>query len=393
MPLYWHLYDARGLSLGKLYFMNTAINKNLAHESESQRQYARIKIPARVIVEVDGKLKKYPLLDLSAGGFAFQGALSATENGYRGRIEFNVDGFVFMMPINFDVKQAGRNGRIGCCFQNMSGQETASLRHIITAFLSGELVTSGDMINILGRDNFAKTRSNKDSQALAGMARLKAVVGSLLFLCAGLAAFSFVALKLWSVLFVLHSQVAVVNTDSYLIKTPREGVVDLLVTSGQQVKAGQILGTFASPLVSFLGDAINVEKMPSESIQSLMAQSYAGSLVSPCDCTVGPVLVTQGQYADKGEAVLSLVVNAAVPYVWADFAAADIDSLAIDKLAKVRVAGTEYTGKITKVEVVKDANGQLTDVVSVMVRSAELGLTDAIGMPATVSIAKYDFAK
>ena len=52
--------------------MNTAVNANVVHESEAQRQHARVKIPAKLRLLNDQP--NAPLVrieDLSAGGLSF----------------------------------------------------------------------------------------------------------------------------------------------------------------------------------------------------------------------------------------------------------------------------------------------------------------------------------
>ncbi len=52
--------------------MNTAVNVNVVHESEAQRQFARVKLPARIrYIGANREGVDARLLDLSAGGFAF----------------------------------------------------------------------------------------------------------------------------------------------------------------------------------------------------------------------------------------------------------------------------------------------------------------------------------
>lgn len=374
--------------------MNIAANQNLSHESESQRQYARIKIPARLILEVNGKIERFQLLDLSAGGFAFESKdVTQNPNGFRGRLEFNVDGFVFMMPISFDIKGTDQAGRLGCSFQNMSYLEVSSLRHIITAYLSGELVTAGDMIAILGRDNFTKERSKKDSHVLEGFDKLKAAIGSVLFFLIGLGAFSFVAVKLWAVLFVVHSSVAVVSSKSYSVTTPREGVINILAAKGEKVKMGQVIGTFSSPLVTFLSANTDLNALNSESIKPFMTQSYLGSLMSPCNCVVESVYAVNGEYLNKGRSVLSLTGESDAPYVSASFPSSDIKYLNIGKEVEVNVAGSAMSGHVERLSVGQDRNGQFLDTVKVLIKTESSALTGLVGMPATVSLSKYELPK
>ena len=46
------------------------IEPQFVHESEAQRQYARVRIPAKLFVNLGGSTHNFPVADLSAGGFS-----------------------------------------------------------------------------------------------------------------------------------------------------------------------------------------------------------------------------------------------------------------------------------------------------------------------------------
>ncbi len=74
--------------------MNTAVNANVVHESEAQRQHARVKIPAKLrFFGPDRTPLEARVLDLSAGGLAFNaGQLPLTIGQvYKARLQFVID--------------------------------------------------------------------------------------------------------------------------------------------------------------------------------------------------------------------------------------------------------------------------------------------------------------
>lgn len=367
--------------------MNTAVKPNLVHESESQRQYARVKIPAKLMFKLNGVIKRHKLADISAGGFAFYDTDKAiTKSHYVGHIEFCIEGFSFVLPVQFDAKIITQEGRVGCCFQGMSPTEIASLRHIIAAFLSGELVTTGDMLNILSRENFTKARANKLSQGLSGIAKLKAVAGSIAFFAIGLLAFAFVVTKVSGVVFVAKSTSAEVVADTYTLTTPREGVVKLNVSVGDRVHAGDILGSFSSPLFSYLSDTIGLESLTTEAIKQVNEQSYSGGLISPCDCIVEDIVFPTGGYATKGEQILQLVPVDVKPHLEATFDMRDYSLLNPGDSITFNVAGTNIKSTITRVKAVRDAQGNLRDLLSVIATSDTKDLSNLIGLPAQAKV-------
>jgi len=71
--------------------MNTAaIAPQFVHESEAQRQFARVRMPATLFVKLDGAPVRFPLEDLSAGGFCIRLGNESLRRGkvYNGRLVF-----------------------------------------------------------------------------------------------------------------------------------------------------------------------------------------------------------------------------------------------------------------------------------------------------------------
>ncbi len=128
--------------------MNTAVNANVVHESEAQRQHARVKIPAKLRLLNDQP--NAPLVrieDLSAGGLSFiapQGQRYTAGEVIKGRLQFLIDNLGLAMDVEMQVRSVDNaSGRVGCQFQNLEAQDIATLRHLITSHLSGDIVSLG----------------------------------------------------------------------------------------------------------------------------------------------------------------------------------------------------------------------------------------------------------
>lgn len=136
--------------------MNTAaIAPQFVHESEAQRQFARVRMPAKLFVKLDGTTVKFPIEDMSAGGFGIKLGNEGLRRGqvYNGRLVFRIDGFDLAVDVEFVPRNfTGNDGRCGCEFQNLGANEVSVLRYLITSFLSGELVSAGDVLNTLSRE-------------------------------------------------------------------------------------------------------------------------------------------------------------------------------------------------------------------------------------------------
>lgn len=290
----------------------TFSNANLVHESEAQRQHARLRMPGRVrFLGPNREPLEHELLDLSAGGFSFSDTTHPLGLGEhrKGKLVFRVDGLGMTLDIQFQVCSVHGDGeRIGCAFDNLRPREVAALRYLITAYTSGEMVTVGDMLNTLQRDNFATARRDKAARADMGpLARLRAYSFSLAIFLVGLGAFGYVLGQLYQVFFVTHAESARVNPPGLQVGMPREGVLQAsLVKVGAEVAKGAPLATFSASLLDVLSNLPQGQLAP-ESIERLFNKSLQGTLTSPCDCRVVAQLVGDGQTALRGAPVFELI--------------------------------------------------------------------------------------
>ncbi len=164
--------------------MNTAVNVNVVHESEAQRQHARVKIPAKLrFFGPDRTPMEVKVLDLSAGGLCFNAGQMPLKVGesYKGRLQFVIDNLGLAMDVELQIRSYDRQtGRTGCQFQNLEPRDISTLRHIITSHLAGDIVGVGDVLATLQRDNFTKARKQKDENGgMSAFGRLRAVTFSL----------------------------------------------------------------------------------------------------------------------------------------------------------------------------------------------------------------------
>ena len=88
--------------------MNTAVNTNVVHESEAQRQHARVKIPAKLRL-LNGA-PNAPLVrieDLSAGGLSYIAPAQqrpAVGEVIQGRLQFLIDNLGLAMDVELQVR-------------------------------------------------------------------------------------------------------------------------------------------------------------------------------------------------------------------------------------------------------------------------------------------------
>ncbi len=375
--------------------LDLAANHDVVHESETQRQHVRIRIPARVSFKVNGVEREYPLNDISAGGFSFtsSGDDYSVGSEYSGSIALTGDNVGFSLPVSFDVNAiSGPESRVSCRFQDLSAQTTAALRHVITSYVGGELVTVGEMLTTLSRQNFVAARAPKRASGLSVVSRIRALLGTLLVLVIGLAAFSYTVVRLYDIVVVTHAAAAKVAAPTYTISMPRDGTFFSLLPENGKVKKGQPLGSFQTGLLEVVAGVPGSFRLTPEQLSHLVGQQLNGSLASPCDCIVQKRFVTDAQYVLRNQPVLELIPQETKPYVLARFHYDEIRRLKIGRKVRFQLNGTgrHIEGKVAQLRVLPaqiiDSNGlndlnglntnsAITDVIAVIEANEPLPLT------------------
>ena len=335
-------------------------NLNLVHENEAQRRHARVRMPARIIVN-DGHGAQFALEvnDLSASGFSVVDgkSLLKVEGRYQGRLLFNFDAVEFVLNVQFQVANyMADQQRFGCEFHDLGSHEISTLRLLITKFLGGEITQVADVLSTMNRDNFTKPRKAQTSAGLTGWQRVRAVAVSLVSLAIGLSAFSYILFQLYQTYFVTVARSAVVSQPSVTVLMSRDGTVDYLVKPGDQLVKGTPLANVSSPLANILPGMITKTGMDATQLKSLLVGELNSVVTSPCDCQVQSLVVDDGQFADKGASVAVLVPQGSHPFVQARFDYEDGDKVLVGGTVSLTLPGQDKTlsGVIEQVSVVGD---------------------------------------
>jgi len=300
---------------------------NIVHEAIDERQFVRTKIPARITLEGNG-LKGFEceIQDISLGGLGLLsdqqlklGSLfSASIQLKLNKIDLNIDAKVKI------VSQRGRE--IGAEFVELDRQKRDILRYIISAYMSGEIVDINGLFNVMQRENYIKERKTKQASARTLGDRVKAALGSLLFLCVGLLALGLILYKSYLLFFRVPATQAIVSADAYLVNMPDNGYVKYLLQQGQtQVAVGEPVASVSSQLAANFTTPSDIQALANLSqadLQLLMGRALIETVIaSPCDCdVVFPGKKLDG-YAYKYEPLMHLLprdeelfIKATVPF-------------------------------------------------------------------------------
>lgn len=240
---------------------------------------------------------------------------------HKGRLQFVIDNLGLAMDVELQVRSFDRqSGRVGCQFQNLEPQDISTLRHLITSHLAGDIVSMGDVLATLQRDNFTKARKNKDSgSGMTPLGRLRAVTFSAGIFIVGLAAFGFILKSVYGMYFVSHAEAGLVNVPGMNVTMPRDGTVQSLVQTDGSVAKGAPLASFSTSMLDVLKGHLDENQLQPAKVEELFGKQMTGTLTSPCDCTVAQQLVADGQYASKGDVIFQLVPRNSLANVEARF--------------------------------------------------------------------------
>ncbi len=374
----------------------TTANRNLVHESEAQRQHARVKLPGHVELSAAGGTStvRLPLHDLSYGGVCFiAGASKAAQFkpgiAMQGQIVVSVDGIAFTVPVTLQVVGTdAASGRVGARFQDLGSKEVAALRHLISAYLAGEIVGVGELLHTLGRDNFTKGRvlaTPPAGRSLIGQAR--AVTVTLLFLLVGLAAASYTLGQAQHALLVTDAQAAKVAGTVFTISMPREGTFFSLVPEDGVVKKGAPLGSFEASALDVVRAQAASSGLSAGELDKLLGQTIKGTISSPCDCRVQASFVTDNQYVSRGDALFELTPMTGNPNVLARFSYEQAERVRQGMDVNFRVSGDSEmrSGKVSQIRIAGGSSALDNDLLVTVVPTEPLAI-ELVNRPVRVSI-------
>lgn len=258
-------------------------NPSIAHESETQRQFVRLKMPCAVCMNG----RRFTLKDLSSGGFAIEDKTAAYKKGQPFSLTLIIpfEKFSLDVALQAEVQHVNKQqGRIGYRFVDMDAVQTSILHHIIRSYIAGDIVGSRDILNVVARNNFTKLRPPASSQDNHPLNRVKTYGLYLCLIGFAIALCSFIADRLTAQMFTLQSPHGVVDIARYPVAAPTSGIFTSTLSADiKNIRKGTQIGTLTP---------------------TGWADGFA--VFSPCDCTILTRSVLPGQYAGEGDTLLTL---------------------------------------------------------------------------------------
>lgn len=295
---------------------------NLVHESETQRQYVRVNLPARARVNNN----EYTVTDLSSGGVSLQNADEDFNQG-------EVVNFLLILPfksfsmdidLNAEVRHVSKNNQtVGFRFINLTGEQTSLLNHVLRGFIAGEIVAGNDLLSVVARENFVKVRHHNDVESDKATFWKRQAIPFFFITLLGLSALYIIAKNVYNGVFVLQSNQGYVSGDEINIRTPLDGVFSSNLQLGSTfVKKDQLIGSI-------------------EPFNKELDGSTSTVIASPCDCIILVQNTNQGEYVTKGSDIITLVDRADTPWVTAIISTLEAQRVLIGDTAKILIAGQD----------------------------------------------------
>lgn len=265
-----------------------ATNLQLVHEAEAQRQHVRLKLPLHATI----KDQVYTVVDWSVGGLCIEGLRPVPQVGdvIDVRLHFAFEGFQFTLQCWCEVRHASAaTNRTGCRFTSITPQQVSLLQYIVDAYLSGEVVRSGDLLEISQRNMFVSprkvpARERPPGIVAAALDRLRGAAVAALTIGIGLAVFAYAGFAIYTHSFVTDGRGVVVSPQIELARAPIGGTITPYAGSrGKQVAIKELIAMIEAP------------------------DGTRRTVESPCDCFMANEPLPQGSYVSRGTVIARLV--------------------------------------------------------------------------------------
>lgn len=269
----------------------------ITHEAEVQRQHPRYRLPMKCLHAGT----QVQVIDLSVGGI---GVRSGAFNAVPGHIvaltlAFPFSGYELTLPVQAEVRYVNEeHGRVGLRFVNVSPRQHNLLRFVLDAYLSGEVVEAGDVLDVVSRRNEGKTREVPQRPTPRGVKENVLHYGRNFAGYGAIAAVTlllvgFIASGIFQKLYIIPAQSALITADLVTVPAPSSGQLTF-VASGEEVQAGEPLLTIQGPQGS---NSVVID--------------------SPCDCIVQARYNRASNFVREGAPVLVLQEKTSAPYITA----------------------------------------------------------------------------
>lgn len=303
----------------------------IIHESETQRQFIRLQLPAMV----DVKEQRFTVKDLSSGGMAIRDIDHHFSKGdlIETKLILPFADFSLDIGIKGEVQYIDKKANCaGVRFIDLNANQISILNHVIKSFMAGDIIGSQDLLNVVSRENFVNVRKHASNQSESSGDKIKKYSIYGLVVVATLLLSAFIINNILEKMFILKTPYGFVKAQNIEILSPAAGYFETsLSSSAISVKTGQVLGT--------------IKRQDPEGI------ALVKNIVSPCDCFIKDTLILENEYKPQDTKLFNLIPQAGEITVRAFVMTKDIHRLNIGTEAIINISGVSdlYKGKVINI--------------------------------------------
>ena len=212
----------------------------------------------------------------------------------------------------------------GCRFIDLTSNQISILNHVIKSFMSGDIVGTEDLLNVVSRENFVNVRKHNDNSPKSLKDNITKYGIYILIILATFILSAFIINNILEKTFIIKTPYGYVHAKTLDILSPASGTYETALTANAiSVKKGQVIGYID------IAGTINESVEASDSIQ--IAQSK--KIISPCDCFIFETHILEGEYSPQNSKLFTLLPQDGEITIRADVPIEDIRRLKIGTTA------------------------------------------------------------
>lgn len=322
----------------------TTIEPEVVHEALDERQFVRTRFPAKATIHSrQGKIV-CNVVDLSLGGMGLATDVRLKVGTvYPAHVSFKLRDMALSLEGKIKVV-AHRPETTGVEFVDLTPGQRDVIRHIVAAYLSGELVQSNGILTVMQRENNIRQRKQKADTTRTFGDRVRAMMGTLAYLLIGLLILALLLQQLYVFFFRTEALTARVQGDVFEVNMPENGMVSFLLPAGQDtVRTGEPIAVVSTRLMASLNTAADLDalgRLSEGETQTLLGRSMIETVISsPCDCRVIYPNAPRDRFGYKDESLIHLLPDEAPLHVNAQFPFAALDKVRGDERVEMSVFG------------------------------------------------------
>ena len=306
----------------------------IIHESETQRQFVRLQLPATAKIG-DNRLT---VKDLSSGGLALRDVGKAFKKGQILDMTLILPFAEFSLDIDLKIEIQyidKKTDTAGCRFTDLTQNQTSILNHVVRSFVAGDVVGADNILHVVSRENFVNIRKHNEDHTPTPTEQIKTYVIYGLIASAIIALSSFIIGNIMEKMFVVKTSTAQVYVETINITASASGLYMPALPEGvKMTKTGQLIARIQHPKTKEFTN-----------------------ITSPCDCYIAQENILPDQYISQDSPLFNLIPKNQQAFIKADIEMKNVHKLDIGTKALADISGIKkpIKGQISNIIVNQNA--------------------------------------